>query len=122
VVWVNGHEWAERQALHAGIGFTELANRFATCDDQGGLQAICDRLGPDTIGVFFRRWVSILLLLPLPLPLTSADRDAGYWWELWMRQVETSRTLVLDAPATPGPSSRLSLPTTSTSAGPTTSG
>jgi hypothetical protein len=94
-VWVNGHEWAKRQALHAGIGFTELANRFATCDDQGGLQAICDRLGPDTIGVFFRRGMSIL---PLPLPLTSAGRDAGYWWELWMRQVETSRTLVFDAP------------------------
>jgi hypothetical protein len=32
----------------------------------------------------------------LPLPLTSADRDAGYWWELSMRQIETSRTLVFD--------------------------
>ena len=32
----------------------------------------------------------------LPLPLTDADRDAGYWWELSMRQVETSRTLVFD--------------------------
>ena len=30
----------------------------------------------------------------IPLPLTDADRDAGYWWELSMRQVETSRTLV----------------------------
>ena len=30
----------------------------------------------------------------LPLPLTTADRDAGFWWELSMRQVETSRTLV----------------------------
>ena len=30
----------------------------------------------------------------LPLPLGTADRDAGYWWELSMRQVETSRTLV----------------------------
>ncbi|HEU5421687.1 MAG TPA: hypothetical protein VFV41_28675 [Streptosporangiaceae bacterium] len=34
----------------------------------------------------------------LPLPLTPADRDAGYWWELSMRQIETSRTLVFDAP------------------------
>ncbi len=92
-VWVNGHEWAKRQAVHTGIGFTELSNGFATCDDQVGLQAICDRLGPGTIGVFFERWMSIL-----PLPLTSADRDAGYWWELSMRQVETSRTLVFDAP------------------------
>ena len=32
----------------------------------------------------------------LPLPLTSADRDAGCWWELSMRQTETSRTLVFD--------------------------
>ncbi len=32
----------------------------------------------------------------IPLPLTSADRDAGYWWELSMRQTETSRTLVFD--------------------------
>ena len=32
----------------------------------------------------------------IPLPLTDADRDAGYWWELSMRQVETSRTLVFD--------------------------
>jgi hypothetical protein len=30
------------------------------------------------------------------LPLTGADRDAGYWWELSMRQIETSRTLVFD--------------------------
>jgi hypothetical protein len=57
------------------------------------LQAICDRLGPGTIQVFAERWCSIL-----PLPLTEHDRAAGYWWELSMRQVETSRTLVFDAP------------------------
>ena len=32
----------------------------------------------------------------IPLPLTDADRDGGYWWELSMRQVETSRTVVFD--------------------------
>ena len=32
-VWVNGHEWAKRQATQAGIGFTELSNGFATCED-----------------------------------------------------------------------------------------
>ena len=32
----------------------------------------------------------------IPLPLTGADRDAGFWWELSMRQIETSRTLVFD--------------------------
>ena len=92
-VWLNGHEWAKRQATQAGIGFTELSNGFATCTDPAGLQAICDRLGPGTINVFFERWMSIL-----PLPLTGADRDAGYWWELSMRQIETSRTIVFDAP------------------------
>jgi hypothetical protein len=28
-IWINGHEWAKRQASHAGIGFTELSNGFA---------------------------------------------------------------------------------------------
>ncbi len=92
-VWLNGHEWAKRQAVQAGIGFTELSNGFATCTDPEGLQAICDRLGPGTIGVFFERWMS-----RLPLPLTPADRGAGYWWELSMRQIETSRTIVFDQP------------------------
>ena len=92
-VWLNGHEWAKRQATHARIGFTELSNGFATCEDPEALQAICDRLGPGTINVFFERWMSIL-----PLPLDAADRNAGYWWELSMRQIEVSRTIVFDAP------------------------
>jgi hypothetical protein len=92
-VWVNGHEWAKRQAARAGIGFTELSNGFAACDDPAGLQAICDRLQPDTINVFAQRW-----LRRLPMPLTDHDEAAGYWWELSMRQVEVSRTIVFDAP------------------------
>ena len=89
--WVNGHEWAKRQAAAAGIGFTALSNGFASCDDPAGLQAICDRFGPGTVQVWFERWMA-----RIPLPLTDTDRDAGYWWELSMRQVETSRTLVFD--------------------------
>src|ERR1700741_2607140 len=92
-VWLNGHEWAKRQAAQAGIEFTELSNGFAATGDPAALQAICDRLGPGVIEVFFQRWMS-----RLPVPLTNADRDAGYWWELSMRQIETSRTLVFDAP------------------------
>jgi hypothetical protein len=92
-IWVNGHEWAKRQALKAGIGFTELSNGFASCDDPAGLQAICDRLQPGTIEVFAQRW-----LHRLPMPFGSRDRDAGYWWECSMRQVEVSRTIVFDAP------------------------
>jgi hypothetical protein len=92
-VWINGHEWAKRQAIAAGIGFSELSNGFAATDDRLRLQALCDRLGPGAIEVFFQRWMS-----RLPLPLTDADRDAGYWWELSMRQIEVSRTVVFDAP------------------------
>jgi hypothetical protein len=92
-IWVNGHEWAKRQALKAGIGFTALSNGFASCDDPAGLQAICDRLQPGTIEVFAQRW-----LHRLPMPFGSKDRDAGYWWECSMRQVEVSRTIVFDAP------------------------
>lgn len=80
-VWVNGHEWAKRQATKAGLAFTELSNGFATAEDPGALQAICDRLGPGSINVFFERWMA-----RLPLPLDDADRAGGYSWELSMRQ------------------------------------
>src|SRR6059058_3971586 len=90
-VWLNGHEWAKRQALAAGIGFTALSNGFASADDPQALQQICDRFGPGTVQAWFERWMA-----RIPLPLTSEDRDAGYWWELSMRQIETSRTLVFD--------------------------
>ena len=92
-VWLNGHEWAKRQADRVGIGWTALANGFASCADPESLQAICDRLGPADIQAFFDRW-----LARLPLPLTPADRALGYWWELSMRQIEVSRTIVFDAP------------------------
>jgi hypothetical protein len=92
-VWVNGHEWAKRQATKAGIAFTAFdngrGNGFASCADPAGLQEICDRLGPATITVFLERWWA-----RLPLPLTAADRTGGYWWDTSMRQVEVSRTLV----------------------------
>ena len=92
-VWVNGHEWAKQQARKLGLGFTELSNGFAACDDPALLQRICDSLQPGTIEVFFQRW-----LHRLPLPLGPADRQAGYWWECSMAQVEVSRTIVFSAP------------------------
>jgi hypothetical protein len=70
-----------------------LSNGFAACDDPSALQAICDRLGPGHLNVFTQRWLSLL-----PLPFVEADRDAGYWWECSMRQIEVSRTIVFDAP------------------------
>src|SRR6266567_38328 len=92
-IWVNGHEWAKQQCRKAGIGFTELSNGFASCDDPAALQKICDALQPGTIEVFFQRW-----LHRLPLPLGPADQQAGYWWELSMAQVEVSRTIVFTQP------------------------
>jgi hypothetical protein len=92
-VWLNGHEWAKRQARRAKIPFTELANGFATCARPDKLQAICDRLGPKDVQGFFDRWIT-----KIPTPLTAADRRAGYFWELSVRQVEVSRTLVFDDP------------------------
>jgi hypothetical protein len=49
-IWVNGHEWAKRQAVQAGIEFSELSNGFASAADPAALQAICDRLGPARSG------------------------------------------------------------------------
>ena len=92
-MWVNGHEWAKRQAAAQGLAFTELANGFATCPDPARLQAICDRLGPAKLQAFFNYWIA-----RIPCPFTRADRLAGYGWQLSMRQIEVSRTLVLDAP------------------------
>jgi len=92
-IWLNGHEYAKRAATAAGIGFTELDNGFATTDDPAGLQKLCDTLGPDTIAGFCERWWA-----RLPLPLTDADRTGGYWWDIAMRQVEVSRTIVFTAP------------------------
>ena len=92
-IWVNGHEWAKRQAPRPGSPFTELSNGFAACEDPAALQEICDRLQPGTIEVFAQRW-----LHRLPMPFGRADQRAGYWWEISMRQVEVSRTLVFDAP------------------------
>ena len=92
-VWVNGHEWAKHQADQADLTYTALANGFASCEQPERLQAICDRFGPDDLQGFFDRWIAVI-----PTPFTAKDRTAGYWWELSMRQVEVSRTLVFDDP------------------------
>lgn len=73
-VWVNGHEWAKRQADRHGIAYTALANGFASCCEPERLQAICDRFGPTDVQAFFDRWISVI-----PTPLTEADRVGGYW-------------------------------------------
>jgi hypothetical protein len=92
-IWFNGHEWAKRQAARAGLSFKDLSNGFASCEDAAALQEICDRLGPGQIRVFAERWRA-----RLPLPFTHADRQAGYWWDISMRQVEVAKTITFTAP------------------------
>ena len=92
-IWVNGHEWAKRQALRAALPFKELSNGFASCEDPAALQKICDCLGSGHIQVFAERWWA-----RLPLPFNRADRQAGYWWDISMRQVEVAKTIVFTAP------------------------
>jgi hypothetical protein len=92
-VWLNGHEWSKRQADHAGIAYRALSNGFAACSEPRRLQAICDSFAPSHVQAFFERWMACI-----PTPLTAQDRAAGYWWQLSIRQIETSRTLVFDDP------------------------
>ena len=93
-VWLNGHEWAKRQAAARDLGFTALANGFATCD---GPERAPGHLRPLRARATSRRSLTAGHG-SIPTPLTAADRAAGYWWELSMRQVEVSRTLVFDDP------------------------
>jgi hypothetical protein len=92
-VWLNGHDIARREALAAGLEVTPLANGFASASDPVRLQELCDSVQAGTLQVFFDRWMA-----RIPVPLTAADRDHGCWWQLSMRQVEVSRTLVFDDP------------------------
>ncbi len=93
-IWVNGHEWAKQQARKLGLGFTELSNGFASTEDPALLQresAIA--LKPGTINVFFQGGCT-----GSRSRLAPPTRDAGYWWECSMAQVEVSRTIVFSQP------------------------
>src|SRR5437868_344830 len=61
------------------------------------LGRIGDRFRAETRRFVRARGIPVLRL-GSPNRSRSDDRAAGYWWELSMRQVETSRTLVLDDP------------------------
>ena len=78
---------AKRQLAKAGVGFTELDNGFASCQDPALLQRVCDRPGPGAVTSFFWRWQA-----RPPSPFTRADLRAAYVYELAFRQCEVSDT------------------------------
>jgi hypothetical protein len=90
---INGHHWAQRQAAKAGVGFEALDNGFLSCQPPARLQRICDRLHPQHIDRFVRKW-----LARLPHPFTGTDRRAGYRYDISILQAEFSLTQVLDRP------------------------
>jgi hypothetical protein len=92
-VYLNGHEWAKRQAAQAGIDFRALDNGFAACEDEPALAAICGALGHGDVQAFFERWMRVL-----PSPFTPAEQ-ARYGYRLSIRQLELSDTRVFDRPA-----------------------
>lgn len=92
-LWLNGHEWAKRQLDKVGIAYEALDNGFRACADPEALQHICDRLGPIEVLRFFWRWFH-----RLPSVFTEADLQAGYGYELAVRQFEVSDTRVFDRP------------------------
>jgi hypothetical protein len=92
-VYLNGHEWAKRQAAREGIEFRALDNGFASCADADVLAAICARLSHTDIEEFFARWMRFL-----PSPFSAAER-ARCGYRLSIRQLELSDTRVFDRPA-----------------------
>jgi len=90
---INGHEYAKRQLALEGVPFEALDNGVLSCGDPERLQEICDGLSPEKIDGLLRKWLRLL-----PHPFTSADRQAGYRYDLSILQAEFSTTQVLDRP------------------------
>ena len=93
-LYLNGNEWAKRQAAQRGIAFTPLDKGFAACEDPVALAEICARLQADDVQAFFDRWQGAL-----PWSLTAEDHARGYTHELAFRQAEISDTRMFDRPA-----------------------
>ncbi|MCA1698254.1 MAG: hypothetical protein LC790_04845 [Actinobacteria bacterium] len=92
-VYLNGHEWAKRQAEQRGFAFEALDNGFRSCSDAGALAEICASLSDRDAQAFFDRWMRAL-----PSPFTKAERSR-YGYGLSVRQLEISDTRVFDRPA-----------------------
>ncbi len=90
---LNGHEYVKQQLGREGIAYQALDNGIRSCADPKRLQYICDCLSAAKIDALLRKW-----LRRLPHPYPSADRAAGYRYQLSIWQIELSLTQVLDRP------------------------
>ncbi len=89
----NGHEWAKRQLIKAGIGFESLDNGLRSVADPAVAHRLCARLSAGHLRDLLRRMTAVM-----PDPLTLEDRRAGFDWRFSIAQLEVSDTAVFDAP------------------------
>lgn len=89
----NGHEWLKRQLMKEGIAFEELANGILSCANPARMQELAERLTPQRIERFLRKWQRLL-----PCPFRQSEQVAGYRYDVSMCQVEFALTQVLDRP------------------------
>jgi hypothetical protein len=92
---LNGHEYLKRQLGHAGIAYEALDNGILSCVDPFQMQALADNLSAEKIEALIRKWQG-----RLAQPFTTAERAAGYDYEISILQAEFALTQVLDRPQT----------------------
>ena len=90
---LNGHEYCKRQLEKNGIEYRPLENGVLSCASPRRLQDICDGLTAEKIQALWNKWQT-----RLPQPFTADDRRAGFGDEVFLQQVEFSRTQVFDRP------------------------
>ena len=87
------HEYAKRQLDKRGIKYEPLDHGILSCEDPQALQKICDEIDAAKIEKLLKKW-----LKRLPHPVPAKVCKAGFMYEVFMKQVEFGRTLVLDRP------------------------
>jgi hypothetical protein len=94
-VCLNGHEFLLRQLAHAGIAHEALDNGLFACADAARARRMAAAFDERAIAGVFAKWMS-----RLPHPFPTADRAAGYDYNLSVLQVELALTQVFDRPLT----------------------
>jgi len=90
---LNGHEYCKRQLEKEGIEYQPLENGVLSCANPRRLHEICDGLTAGRIQALWNKWQA-----RLPQPFTDDDRCAGFVYDVFLQQVEFSRTQVFDRP------------------------